>query len=181
MTAGRLLPEDDHMAFKPLFTDEEWSGVLEAPLLAGFAITSADPGGLIGAMQESAAMARTVASRSGDPDGEPETLMAEVVAAYGTSEGRTAARDGVAELVKGRTPAEAADAAVARVGEIAATVAAKAPGEAEGFRAWLRETAQAVAEAASEGGFMGIGGEKISEAERKTLADLDAALGGAGA
>jgi hypothetical protein len=66
---------------------------------------------------------------------------------------------------------------VARLGEIAAIVNAKAPEQAEAYKQWLRATAQNVAEAATEGGFMGFGGEKVSDAEKKTLADIDAVLG----
>jgi len=35
---------------------------------------------------------------------------------------------------------------------------------------------QAVAEAASEGGFLGFGGVKVSEAEKATLAEITTAL-----
>lgn len=167
------------MSARTDFTDEEWAAVLGAPMMAGFAVTAADPGGLVGVFQESAALARSMAdAKAGAAEG---SLTAEIVAAYQTSEGRGAARDAVRGLTRGKKPAEATEAAVAELGRVAALVRAKAPGDAAAFTGWLRDTAQKVAEAGTEGGFLGFGGEKVSDAERRTLADIDAALAGAGA
>jgi hypothetical protein len=160
------------MALKDSFTAEEWSQVLQAPMLAALAITAADPGGLWGAVKEGAAMARSLLAAKGDGS----ELTSEIVAAFETSEGRSAARDGVKAMLAGKKPAAAAQAAVERLGGIAGIVAAKAPGEATAFKAWLRQIAENVAEAGTEGGFLGFGGEQVSAAERQTLADLDTAL-----
>ena len=65
--------------------------------------------------------------------------------------------------------------------DVMATVAAKQPGEAQALAGYLRGIAQAVAEAAKEGGFLGFGGKPISDAEHATLAQIDAALSRAGA
>ena len=43
------------MSLKDSFTPEEWARVLGAPMLAGIAVTAAEPGGLWGAVKESAA------------------------------------------------------------------------------------------------------------------------------
>ena len=40
------------MAIKASFTPEEWSRVLASPMVAGMAITAADPSGLWGIMKE---------------------------------------------------------------------------------------------------------------------------------
>jgi uncharacterized protein (UPF0210 family) len=87
----------------------------------------------------------------------------------------------VKDLVKGRKPAEAADAAVAQLKEVMAIVSAKQPGEARALAAYLRAIAQSVAEAAKEGGFLGFGGKPISDAEHATLAEIDVALSHTGA
>jgi hypothetical protein len=44
------------------------------------------------------------------------------------------------------------------------------------FKGWLRQISQHVAEASKEGGFLGIGGVSVSEAERATLAEISSAL-----
>jgi len=57
-------------------------------------------------------------------------------------------------------------------------VTAKAtPEEAEGFRAWLSAVAQAAADAAKEGGFMGFHAERVSEGEKAMMAKVAEALG----
>jgi hypothetical protein len=57
-------------------------------------------------------------------------------------------------------------------------VAAKAtPEEVEAFRRWLVAAAQAAADAAKEGGFLGFGGEQVSAGERQMLDQVRAALG----
>jgi hypothetical protein len=46
------------------------------------------------------------------------------------------------------------------------------------FKSWLRHISQATAEAASEGGgLLGLGGVRVSEAEKATLAEISNALG----
>ena len=56
-------------------------------------------------------------------------------------------------------------------------VDAKAPDDAAAFKGWLREISQHVAEAAKEGGFLGIGGVLVSEAEKATLTEISSTLG----
>ncbi len=58
-------------------------------------------------------------------------------------------------------------------------MAAKAtPEEAAAFGRWLVAAAQAAADAAKEGGFLGFGAEQVSEREQAVLDRVRAALGG---
>jgi len=57
-----------------------------------------------------------------------------------------------------------------------AVVDAKAPSDAGAFKSWLRQISQHVAEAATEGGVLGIGGVPVSEAEKATLTEISSAL-----
>ena len=52
-----------------------------------------------------------------------------------------------------------------------------APDDAAHYREWVVAVAQAVAEAAKEGGFFGIGGERVSADEQAMLARIETALG----
>jgi hypothetical protein len=160
------------MAVKDSFAPEEWARIVGAPMLAGIAVTAADPGGLWGAVKEGTATASALRAGSGGSDG----LIKEVSAAYETSEGRDIARGALKGQTSGKKPAEIADAAVAELGAIAALVSAKAPQEAPAFKAWLREIAAKVAEAGTEGGFLGFGGVKVSDAEKATLDRVGSAL-----
>jgi hypothetical protein len=143
------------MTLKEKFSPEDWNAVLQAPMLAALAVTAADPGGLIGAVQESAAVASSVQKAGAG------TLAAEISEAYRSSEGRGAATEGAKALVKGRTPAEISEAAIERLGEIAELVKGAAPDNGAEFASFLLATATKVAESAKEGGFMGFGGEAV--------------------
>ena len=46
------------MASKANFTQGQWLKVLQSPLLAGFAVSAADPSGLMGILQEGMASAK---------------------------------------------------------------------------------------------------------------------------
>jgi hypothetical protein len=158
------------MGLKEAFAPEEWARVVGAPMLAGIAVTAAEPGGLWGAVKESVAVAGAVREGRGDP------LIAEIASAYETAEGRELARGVLKEQARGKPPAAVVDAAVAELGAVAALVAAKAPQAAPGFRDWLKAIAARVAEAGTEGGFLGFGGEKISAGEKATLERIATAL-----
>ncbi len=162
------------MSLKSQFTDEEWTRVIQAPMLAGMAVTAADPSGLWATIKEASAMAQAIIAAKSSAGN--DSLLHEICMAFNTSEGRGIAQDGVRELMRGRKAAEVAEAAVARLAEVAAFVATNAPEHSVTFKEFLRTTAQRVAEAGTEGGFLGFGGEKVSEAEKKTLADIDRVL-----
>ena len=53
-------------------------------------------------------------------------------------------------------------------GGSSAILDANAPSDAAAFKAWLRGISQKVAEAGVEGGFLGFGGVKVSDAEKAT-------------
>ena len=79
----------------------------------------------------------------------------------------------------GAKPADAVQRSLANLREVSAILDAKAPGDAAAFKGWLRSISQKVAEASAEGGFLGIGGVQVSDAEKATLADIAKALGAA--
>src|SRR3954462_10359104 len=143
-------------------------------MMAGLAITAAEPSGLWGLLKESlsSGWALLEAKTSG-----PNELIKAIATDFGTSEGRTAARDGVQARLSGSKPSEIRDKAMGSLREAAAIVDAKAPGEAPAFKDWLKQVAQKTAEASTEGGFLGFGGVQVSEAEKATLAEISNALG----
>jgi hypothetical protein len=154
------------MTSKADFTDTEWEALRRAPMVAGMAITLADPGGPIEVMKETSAVMRLVSGDLGDTG-----LVGEV------------ARD-LVELVqqrknpigdfKPRAAKEITDE-LARVNEI---VSAKAtPEEAAEFRSWLIDSARRAAEAAKEGGFLGFKAVRVSEGEQRMLDEIASAVG----
>ncbi len=79
----------------------------------------------------------------------------------------------------GAKPADIVKRSLDNLREVSTILDAKAPGDAPAFKAWLRGISQKVAEASTEGGFLGFGGVQVSEAEKATLADISKALGAA--
>jgi hypothetical protein len=154
------------MTSKQDFPDEEWIRIRRAPLVAGVAISLADPGGPIEMAKETMA---TVRSATLPPS--QEELLASVALDI---QAMTQHRQNPLGDFKPRGGQQVLEELKA-VNQI---VTAKAtPEEAEAFRRWLLVAAQAAADAGKEGGFMGFGGEQVSAGEQRMLDQVRAALG----
>ena len=163
------------MSDKSAFTPEEWKLLLESVMMAGIAVTAAEPSGLWGLLRESFASGSALMQAKLDPGSNP--LIKAVVADFETAEGQSAARDGMREKLTSLKPAEIKARCVETLGRVRVVVDAKAPDDAAAFKGWLCEISQHVAEAAKEGGFLGIGGVLVSEAEKATLTEISSTLG----
>jgi hypothetical protein len=163
------------MADKTNFTSDEWSLLLRSPVNAGMAITAAEPSGLWGLLKESFAGSAELAHAAADPNS--NSLIRAVVADFMTGDGRTVARDGLKAEFANSKPAEIKTKAIDALHQVAAVLAAKAPGDAAAFKSWLCQISQKTAEAASEGGGLFGGGVQVSEAEKATLGEISNALG----
>ena len=163
------------MAGKGNFTPDEWKTLLESVMMAGIAVTAADPSGLWGTLKESMASALAVMGAAHDPSA--TELVHALATEFETSDGRSTARDGLRTQLSGKRPPEIVAQSLDVIKQAAAIVAAKAPGDTASFKAWLQHISQGVAEAATEGGFLGFGGVQVSDAEKATLAQISASLG----
>ena len=162
------------MADKSNFTPDEWKLLLESVMMAGIAVTTAEPSGLWGLLKESFAGGSALATAKMDP--KANMLIKAVVADFETADGRSTARDGLNETLAGCKPAEIKAKCIETLRQAGGVVDAKAPGDAAAFKGWLRQSSQHVAEASKEGGFLGIGGVAVSEAEKATLTEIASAL-----
>jgi hypothetical protein len=162
------------MASKATFTTEEWKHLLESPMLAGIAVTAAEPSGLWGTVKEGFAASGALAG--GKADAVSSELIKAVVADFETTDGRTVARDGLKAKLAGSKPAEIKTRAIDSLRQVSALLDQKAPEDAAAFKGWLSGIARRVAEAAKEGGFLGFGGVQVSDAEKATLGEISAAL-----
>jgi len=163
------------MANKQSFTPEEWTKILESVMLAGMAVSAAEPSGLWGLLKEGVASSSALAAAKSD-SGSSE-LIKTVVAEYETSEGRSSVQEALRKRFSGAKPADVVQRSLENLREVSGILAVKAPGDAPAFKAWLKSISQKVAEASSEGGFLGIGGVQVSDKEKATLADISKALG----
>jgi len=154
------------------FTEEEWARLGRAPLVAGMAISLADPGGPIEAITEFSAALKTLleAARDGGFGAFVQSLAQDVAAKAERRQNPMAgfrpdsrrAREEIldelravnAVLLERATPEDVAD-----------------------FRDWLKAAAQRAALAAKEGGLLGIGGERVSEREQQMLDTLGEIFG----
>ena len=104
------------MADKTTFTKDEWALLLKSPMIAGMAITAAEPSGLWGLLKESFAGGAALTKVAADPNA--NGLIKAVVADFSTSEGRTAARDGMKAEFTDSKPADIKTKSIASLGEV---------------------------------------------------------------
>jgi hypothetical protein len=162
------------MATKSDFTPEEWGRVLSSPMVVAMAITAADPSGVWGLLKES--MSGGFAVLEAREDAQANPLVRGVAQDLTTPEGRTASRAALESRFRGLKMDALKHAALTELQAISMILTLKSPDDAAAFKAWLREVAQKTAEAGSEGGFLGIGGVAVSEAEKTALEEISAAL-----
>ena len=159
------------MTTKDDFTEEEWARIVRAPMVAGMAISLADPGGPIEATKETMA---TVKTATNPPSREP--LLAEVALEI------TSMTQQRQNPLKGYRPSKerpVGDQVLDELRAVMAIVAAKSlPDEHEAFGRWLVAAAQAAADAAKDGGFMGIGAHQVSEREQSMIDQVRSAVTG---
>jgi hypothetical protein len=157
------------MTAKNDFTDEEWIRVRRAPFVAGMAISLADPGGPIEVTKESVA---TIRSATNPPS--REQLLAEIALDIQSMTQQKQNPLGDFRLSKDANPGQQV---LDELRTVKGIVTSKAtPEEINAFSHWLVTTAQAAADAAKEGGFLGIGAKQVSEGEKDMLDQVRSAL-----
>jgi hypothetical protein len=154
------------------FSDEEWERLGRAPLLAGLAITLADPGGPFEALKESRAVL---------------TMLLETAQEGGYGDFvQSIARDVAAKAQRRENPLagftpdrnKALDAILAELRSVYALLVDRATeDEVDDYREWMRIASQRAALAAKEGGFLGIGGRLVSDREQEMLETLGEIFG----
>jgi len=145
------------------FNAEDWSTVVDGPLYAGLRVIAADRGGTL---RESLAMGR---------------VYQDARAQHGSSEL-------LDELVKS-PPSIDAERLQQAGGDLSAVTtehlrhamsileSQATAEEADAYKTFVMRVAQAVAGAHKEGGFLGVGGKRVSDAENAALDEISHALG----
>ena len=148
------------MASKADFDAEQWQTVTEGPALAGMIVISAQRGGTI---RESMGMARAYqAAREQHPGGD---LLSEIVTSPPSIQGKFQS----AEQLRSE--------GTQRIRDAVALFEDKAPEEADAYRGFIVAVAERAAEATKSGDVLGIGGERVSDAESAALDEIAAAAG----
>jgi len=157
------------MTSKADYTEEKWVRLRRAPFVAGLAISIADPGGPIEMAKETIATLKAASK----PPSQEELLVAvsqEILSMMNQKQNPMAGF---------KLDSSAAGKMIVDElrGVIEILTAKATPEEADSFRRWLLAAAQAAADGAKEGGFMGFGAELVSQGEQRMLDELRAALG----
>ena len=149
------------MTSKADFNADEWSTLVEAPVLAGMRVVSSGRGGTI---RESLAMAKvyTEARRN---QGDSDLLDALAYSPPAVSPQQLQGGSDIAAL-----SSERLREALRSIGEKGS------PEDVEQYKRFVLSVAQAAAEAHKEGGFIGIGGKQISAEEQAALDEIRATL-----
>lgn len=162
------------MTNKSDFAPAAWRRLVRSPLLAGYAVSAADPSGFVGMLQEAFAAARAVADARRGPG---DALIKAVAEELLTPSGRAEARENVRSLAQAAGLEEIRGDALDALAETAALLDEKAGEHARPFKEWLLDIARKVAEAGLEDTFLGFGGIRMSQKERATLAEIAERLG----
>jgi hypothetical protein len=149
------------MTGKADFSEEEWKQILEGPTSAGMVVIASDRGGSI---RETFSMAKVYAEARQD-HGDSQ-LLDEIVAAKPEMD-RTRAPS--PEVLQEHSLQNIRDAVQVLEGKASDEEVAE-------YRKFVLGLAERVAEARKEG-FLGLSGERVSDAERAAISEIESALG----
>ena len=171
------------MSVRDEFTEEEWFLLGSVPAMIAAAMSSAAPSGVIGTIKELTAGMRTLA-RGREEHADSPLIGALLEKAENWDAAKEKANDyrerSRARLeAAGVTTREELHRQVERDCRAAAALVDEraSAADASAYKSWSVAIARDVAEAAKEGGFLGFGGERVSDEERAMLARIEQALG----
>jgi len=152
------------------FSPEEWTLIESAPLLAGLSVMLSDlRSGLFGTIKESFAPSQAILEAG---TGASNPIVASVAASI-KELGEKRQKLQLPLSVAGKKPEEVKAEVAAQLAKIPAILEGKVPpDQAEGYKKWLLGIAGKVADAATESGFLGFGGERVRAAETAAIHEL---------
>ena len=151
------------MSRKADYNAEEWSTIVNGPLYAGMRVISAERGGTL---RETLAMGQ-VYQEARQQHGDSELLNELVKSPPAIDPDRVREAGGDLAAVTAQQLREA----------IRILEAKAAPEEVDAYKRFVMTVAQTVASAHKEGGFLGLGGQEISDAENQALDEISTSLG----
>lgn len=165
---------------QPGYTDQEWGLLVGLPQSVITAASAVEDDGARRTAAESNAGLEAISD--GRDSGSPlvEAVATAILGELGDPDDMPAGGQGVEELppIRPADPAGTVQDVLDRVRRASELLAARAePGEAAAYRHWLVGIAEAVVEAASSGGLLGLGGDQVSPSEQRFVAELSKILG----
>lgn len=153
------------------YTAAEWKTLMQAPAMAGMVVMLTGKSGPFQMVKEMVAVSKAVMEVTQQETTNP--LLKAIGEAFKTAK----REDFQIDQPQVKSMEEAQAYALTAVKAVATLLDSKAPkAEADEFKHWLVNIGQQVAAAAKEGGFLGIGGQQVTDEEKAAMAALSAAL-----
>lgn len=162
------------MATKSDFTQQEWETLRDAPHLVMLSVATAGSSGPFGSIKEAFAPAAAIVEAAKGSN--------ELLRQICDREELKAAQQSLRSSIKTGSDVKSLreqlqNAAAEKAAEANAVLKQKgSPGDLDAFRSLLVNIADRTAKAAKEGGFLGFGGEWVSENERGVISRISEAL-----
>jgi hypothetical protein len=161
------------MATKTDFTAQEWEALRDAPHFVSLAVATAGASGPFGSLKEAFAPASALVEASKSTNELLRGLCDRTELKAAQKAVRASIKASDMKTLRNELQTLAADKAHAAT----ATLQQKgSPGDADAFRTFLVDIAERTAKAAKEGGFLGFGGEWVSDNERSVLNRISEAV-----
>lgn len=159
------------MSDKADFTTEEWKLLMAAPTHAATYVMTSDMS-VLGVVREMKAFGKALTKPTIPPGAQDlvSSLIADMQAMTKNKE-----KIEVPTAESGEDPREPARIGLSHTVDLLDEKCAAE--EAHGFKLWVRDIAQVVAEADKEGSHFGFGGVHISDKEEAALAEIEQILG----
>lgn len=156
------------------FTPEEWTLLRMVPSFAAAGVSIADPSGTVGSIKEADAGVKAMIESL--QQGSKTELLGAMLADRSIPE-MLAEKTLLGEGNREQQMANFKSAVLVRIREAANLVNRKAtPDEADAYKQMIISVVGKSANASTEGGFLGFGGVRVSNAEQSFLNEVKAAL-----
>lgn len=156
------------------YTNEEWKVLMDTPVRIGRAMMAVSPSGAIGTSQEIMALRKgTKDALQGSTNSTLKTLSQQLQ----SQEAMQVLWEDAGHAFQDRWDAATVrKTAISSCQQVVSLLRKGSPQDAQAYKDFVYATARKVAEAAKEGGFMGIGGVAVSAEEKSLLDDISKAL-----
>ena len=162
------------MSQKSDYTSKEWQLLLDAPLAVGTAVMHAGRSG-VGSVKEAMTMASSVLNVG---DGYEGNELIEALVRGRVDDGDKSVIETMDSPYRGLEPDEILQDAVDKCRAVVQLLDSKSNAlETDGYLDWTLDVGIKVAKAAKEGGFLGFGGERVSQEEQRAINAIRKAFG----
>lgn len=166
------------MSVRDSFSQQEWYGVMSGPSRAGLAVVAASPSGLTGVIAEANAIGAVIREMI---EHVPKTPLLEAMADAYQHTPPEELRE-MQQLTRQNSTArnlrQVKEQAFESVRQSVWLVSSKTgPEDVRAYKELILKVAERAAGAAKEGGFLGIGGVQVSDAEKAAIEELKRVLG----